>query len=273
MSHQTGRCLINSISILGRGWLGLPLARRLSQLGHRIRISTRSAAKQAELSAQGLSGYLFDIDRTDALSLELLDSDTLIIAITSKNKEGFQRLIAALADSKVRQVLFISSSSVYQNLNREVSEDEAAEDPEHPLYQIENLFRTNTNFTTSVIRFSGLVGPKRHPGRFFRGGKTVKQPDAPINLIHLDDCIGLIETIIKQSAWGEVFNGCSDTHPIKREFYPLVAKAIDMPCPAFSDAQTSGYKIVGNDKIKHQLGYQLQHPDLLKLYNANHFER
>ncbi len=166
-------------------------------------------------------------------------------------------------------MLFISSSSVYQNLNREVSEDEGAEDPSHPLYQIETLFQQNPSFTTSIIRFSGLLGPARHPGRFFRGGKTVKQPDAPTNLIHLYDCIGLIETIIAQSAWGEVFNGCSDTHPIKREFYPLVAKAIDMPCPEFSTAQTLDYKIVSNNKIKQKLGYQLRHPDLLKLYTTS----
>lgn len=269
MWHQTGRCFINSISILGSGWLGMPLAHRLSQLGHRVHISTRSPAKQAELTAQGLPGYLLDIDSTDDISPAFFDSDILIIAITSKNKDGFARLISASADSPVQHVLFISSSSVYQNLNREVSEDEGAEDPTHPLYQIETLFRENPNFTTSIIRFSGLVGPARHPGHFFRGGKTVKQADAPINLIHLDDCIGLIETVIGQSAWGEVFNGCSDAHPIKREFYPLVAKAIDMPCPVFSVAQTPSYKIVSNDKIKQKLGYQLHHPDLLKLYTTS----
>lgn len=267
--QQTGRCLINSISILGSGWLGLPLAHRLSQLGHRVRVSTRSRAKQAELTAQGLPNYLLDIDSTDEISPDFLDSDILIIAITRKNKDAFSRLISAISASKIQQVLFISSTSVYQNLNREVSEDEGAEDPTHPLFQIETLFRENPGFSTSVIRFSGLVGPNRHPGRFFRGGKTVKQADAPINLIHFDDCIGLIEAIISQSAWGEVFNGCSDTHPIKREFYPLMAKAIDMPCPEFSIAQTPDYKIVSNDKIKQQLGYQLHHPDLLKLYTAN----
>jgi len=270
MWHQTGRCLINSISILGSGWLSLPLAQRLLQLGHDVRVSTRSVAKQAELSSQGLPCYLLDIDSMNEISPEFLDSDTLIIAITSKNREGFERLISAVAKSKIQQVLFISSSSVYQNLNREVSEDEGVEDTTRPLYQIESLFRENPNFTTSIIRFSGLVGPKRHPGRFFRGGKTVKQPDAPINLIHLDDCIGLIETIIRQSAWGEVFNGCSDIHPIKREFYPLMAQAIDMPCPVFSAAQPPSYKIVSNNKIKQKLGYQLHHPDLLKLYTANH---
>jgi nucleoside-diphosphate-sugar epimerase len=268
MWHLTGRCFINSISILGSGWLSVPLAQRLVQLGHDVRMSTRNVDKQAALTAQNLETYLVDIDSDDALPADFIDSDILIIAITSKNSAGYQQLINRLAGSKVKHVLFISSSSVYQNLNREVSEDEGVEDHSRPLYQIEQQFRDCPDFTTTVLRFSGLVGPARHPGRFFRGGKTVKQPDAPINLIHLDDCIGLIECIIQQSAWGEVFNGCSDTHPVKREFYPQVADAIGMPCPEFSAAQSLSYKIVGNDKIKQKLGYQLRHPDLLKLYTA-----
>lgn len=159
--------------------------------------------------------------------------------------------------------MFISSSSVYQNLNREVSEDEASENLDHPLYQIETLFRKSPNFQTTIIRFSGLVGPERHPGRFFRNGKIVQQPDAPVNLIHIDDCIGLIDSVLTQSAWGEVFNGCSDTHPSKREFYTQAAASIDQPAPLFSDAQTSAFKIVSNKKIKQKLGYEFKHPDLL----------
>lgn len=171
----------------------------------------------------------------------------------------------------MQQVLFVSSSSVYQNLNREVSEDEGAENPDSPLFQIEQLFRQSAHFETTVVRFSGLVGPGRHPGCFFRGGKTIKQADAPINLIHFDDCIGIIKAIIEQNDWGEVFNGCSDSHPPKREFYRYASELAGTDFPALAEPASPAYKIVSNSKIKQRLGYQFQHPDLMQLAQE-HYE-
>lgn len=219
----------------------------------------------------GFDSYLVDIDKHHPIDGAFLDADTLIINITSKNKEGFARLIRDIENSSLQQVLFVSSSSVYQNLNREVSEDEGAENPDSPLFEIEQLFRQCPAFQTTVVRFSGLVGPGRHPGRFFRGGKTIKQVDAPINLIHFDDCIGIIMAIIEQDCWGEVFNGCSDSHPPKREFYRYASELAGTDFPALAEPSPLAYKIVTNTKVKQRLGYQFQHPDLMQLAQE-HYE-
>lgn len=215
--------------------------------------------------------HLVDIDKPQTIDPSFLAADTLIINITSKNAEGYTRLISAIENSPVQRVLFVSSSSVYQNLNREVGEDEGAENAESPLFQIEQLFCQSPAFQTTVVRFSGLVGPGRHPGRFFRGGKTIKQVDAPINLIHFDDCIGIIRAIIKQHCWGEVFNGCSDSHPPKREFYRYASELAGTDFPALAEPTPPAYKIVTNTKVKQRLGYQFQHPDLMQLAQE-HYE-
>jgi nucleoside-diphosphate-sugar epimerase len=215
--------------------------------------------------------HLVDIDKPQTIDPSFLAADTLIINITSKNAEGYTRLISAIENSPVQRVLFVSSSSVYQNLNREVGEDEGAENAESPLFQIEQLFRQSPAFQTTVVRFSGLVGPGRHPGRFFRGGKTIKQVDAPINLIHFDDCIGIIRAIIEQDCWGEVFNGCSDSHPPKREFYGYASELAGREFPALAEPTPPAYKIVTNTKVKQRLGYQFQHPDLMQLAQE-HYE-
>lgn len=218
------------------------------------------------MNQAGFNTYLVDIDQDSPIETHFLDADILIINITCKNLVGFERLVQEIERSSVSKVLFVSSSSVYQNLNREVTEDEAAENPDSPLFQIEQLFQQSSGFETSILRFSGLVGPGRHPGRFFRGGKVIKQPEAPINLIHLDDCIGIIDAILSHYAWGEVFNGCSDSHPSKREFYTQACGSAGFPIPEFAVAQTPAFKIVSNHKIKHQLGFHLHHPDLISLY-------
>jgi len=65
-------------------------------------------------------------------------------------------------------------------------------DAESALYRSEQLFHENTNFQTTVIRLAGLIGPGRNPARFFAGKTNIPNGNAPVNLIHLDDCIGFI---------------------------------------------------------------------------------
>ena len=91
------------------------------------------------------------------------------------------------------------------------------------------------------------------------------QADAPVNLIHLDDCLGIIDAILQQQAWGETFNGCADTHPSKREFYSYARKLMGLPAPEFDTETEVKYKIISNQKIKTKLNYTFQHPDLMKI--------
>lgn len=255
---------INTISILGSGWLGLPLATKLYKQGFDVKASTRHRERFSELETAGTSAFYVDIDQLSDIR-EFLDSDILIINITSKNQTGFADLIQKIEKSPIQNVLFISSTSVYQNLNREVSEDEKAEDHSSVLWQIEQQFQASQHFQTTILRFSGLIDKRRHPGRFFRNGRSVPQADAPVNLIHLDDCLGIINAILQQQAWGEIFNGCADTHPAKREFYSYARQLMGLSPPEFDSESDIKYKIISNHKVKKKLNYQFQHPDLMKI--------
>lgn len=255
---------ITTISVLGSGWLGLPLATQLHHQGFTVKSSTRHRQRFSELETAGASAFYVDIDQLSDIS-EFLNSEILIINITSKNQSGFAELIQQIKKSSIQKVLFISSTSVYQNLNREVSEDEQAEDHDSVLWQIEQQFQASKQFKTTILRFSGLIDSRRHPGRFFRNGRSVPQADAPVNLIHLDDCLGIIQSILQQAAWGEVFNGCADTHPSKREFYSYVRQLMGLPAPEFATDSDIKYKIISNNKVKENLNYIFQHSDLMKI--------
>lgn len=211
-----------------------------------------------------LSTCQVDIAKRQTIT-DFLQSDCLIINITHKDIADFRWLISQLAESPVEAVLFVSSTSVYPSVNRTVTEDEGVEIPDSPLWQIEQLFQQQKSFATSVVRFGGLIDSRRQPGRFFRSGKKLRQPDARVNLIHLDDCIGVIKTIIEKQAWGEVFNAVADSHPLKREFYSEMAKRSGAPAPEYLTPEQTEFKIISNDKIKSRLGYQLQHPDLMQI--------
>lgn len=254
------------ISILGGGWLGLPLAQTFVASGMQVNVATRSASRQSTIQQQlpGVAVYRVDISARQSIAA-FLQSDCLIINITHKVIADFQWLLGQIRQSPVRYVLFVSSTSVYPSLNRTVVEDEGVENPDSPLWQIEQLFRQQHDLATAIVRFGGLIDSRRHPGHFFREGKTLRQPDARVNLIHLDDCIGVIETVLEKQAWGGVFNAVADSHPPKKVFYQAMAARAGMPSPATETPVTASFKIISNTKIKTQLGYRLQHPDLMQI--------
>jgi nucleoside-diphosphate-sugar epimerase len=243
------------ISILGSGWLGLPLAIELSQANYHIKASSRSPERLAQLREVGIEAHAYDTEalntQQDTQESGFLQADILIINITSKNVEAFTQLIAKIEKSTIQQVLFISSTSVYQNSahldSAAIIEDDLAALKPCPLLEIEGLFQNNAHFNTSIIRFSGLIGYQRHPGRFFLTTtddnsvycKTIKNPDARVNMIHRDDCIAIINKLIKQNCWNEVFNACGSQHPTRRQFYHAALSHLGGYEPVFSDQADS----------------------------------
>lgn len=250
-----------SVSILGSGWLGFPLAQSLQNKDKLIRLSTRSSEKAHELTATYIKPYLIDIEKKSIQLEVFLQSETLIINITSKDFEAFKKLITEIEKSPIKHVLFISSTSVYAN-HLGVCKESDQIVVENNLRQIEKLFIDNMHFDCTIIRFAGLIGPKRHPGRFFATGKVIKDANAKVNLIHQVDCIELIKTVLTQGAWGEVFNGCADSHPTKKEYYSIMAASLCQPKPKYLIAEQSACKTICNEKIKEQLGFQFIYPDL-----------
>jgi nucleoside-diphosphate-sugar epimerase len=250
-----------SISILGCGWLGLPLAKHLISQGYKVKGSTTTEAKLALLKAEGIEPYLININDDAPLNATFFDSEVIIINITSKNLVAYQRLIGYLCQKSVKQVLFISSTSVYDPNSQPVTEETPVN--ESVISQIEKMFLNNLAFQTTIIRFGGLFGYDRQPGRFFRNGKTVEDADAVVNYIHRDDCIRMIEQVIVQQAWGETFNGVTDTHPTKRDFYKHMSKIIGFDAPIFNSSSTHNSKLVSNEKVKQVLNFKFKVADLM----------
>ncbi len=125
---------MTKISVLGCGWLGLPLAKALFQNGFSIHGSTTSVEKLSTLKKSEIQPFLIVLasDKlTGAIEGFLNESSTLIIDIPPKlrgiNKEDFiaktQLLIPYIEKSSIKNVLFISSTSVYGDENDIVTEE------------------------------------------------------------------------------------------------------------------------------------------------------
>jgi nucleoside-diphosphate-sugar epimerase len=259
---------INTISILGCGWYGLPLARALVQQGYQVKGSTTTAAKLHTLSEAGIQPYLIDFSADDRLhDPSFFDCDILWISIPPRSRQGeagaylnkIQRIAKAAVKQQVKQLVFISSTGVYGDVNRALTEQDALEpetDSGRALLEVET-FLQQQNFTTTIIRFGGLLGPGREPGRFFAGKANIPNGLAPVNLIHLNDCIGISIAIIKQQAFGLTYNACAPHHPTKVHFYTQAAAKAGLVLPDFI-AELRQWKVVNSVYIKSRLQYHYQ---------------
>ena len=113
----------------------------------------------------------------------------------------------------------------------------------------------NKHFKTAVLRFGGLIGQDRNPARFLAGKLNVANPDGAINLIHLDDCIGIIKAIIAKDIWNERFNAVAPYHPTRKEYYSQKALDQNLVPPAFNLQVQSIGKVISSDKLVAKLAY------------------
>jgi nucleoside-diphosphate-sugar epimerase len=258
------------ISILGCGWLGLPLAEKLIAEGYDVNGSTTTTVKQKLLLQKGVTPFLINTEDLNKQSfLEFLQANTLIITMTPQSKKRYNKLIDVIEQSPVKQILFVSSTAVYPANNGVVQEKDAvymkSVHSGKVMLELEELFTKNDNFETTVIRFCGLFGPSRIPGRFMSGFRDLKGGDNPVNMIHLEDCIQILWRVIDRDVWGDIFNACSDNHPTRKEFYETAAKSAGLVPPQFSNRnEPDKYRIVSSKKLKEKLDYTFIHPNPLK---------
>jgi nucleoside-diphosphate-sugar epimerase len=275
---------MKSISILGCGWLGFPLAQELLTKGYNIKGSSTTAASldnlkgagivpfQIQLEAHKIVGNITDFIHETAVLIiaippglrrEIVASESL----TFVNK--IKTLIPFIEKSSVQKVLFVSSTSVYgdstisPNLKEITEETTPNPDTESgkQLVFVEQLLQSNRHFKTTVVRFGGLLGEDRHPIKFLAGKTGLENPNAPVNLIHRKDCIGIIEKVLDSTSedkWGDTFNAVAPQHPTRKTYYQKKAQQLNLPLPTFVENSESKGKIISSKKVETILGYSFQ---------------
>lgn len=268
-----------AISILGCGWLGVPLAKHFIQRGIQVKGSVTSTDKFDLLSHSGILPFRIVVSDTEVImdDPDFFHADVLIISIPPARTDDVEqvfpsqirRLIPFIHYSGIQKVIFISSTSVYPEQNQVAREDDRLPPDKasgKALLEAENLMREQTGFKTTIIRFGGLIGVNRNPARFLLKSS---QPidDVPVNLIHQDDCIEVISGIIQQNLWGETLNACCPEHPMKKDFYGKAALQSGYTLPEMSDRKVN-FKIVDSSKLIHLLNYHFIYPNPMDYLEA-----
>ncbi len=269
------------ISILGCGWLGLPLAEHLRDAGYSVKGSTTSNNKIQLLKGKEITPFLIELNPDlDCKNCDAFwDSDLMVLNIPpGRGRDNIEEyhlqqintVIEQLKNSTVNRLIFVSSTSVYPEKSGIVDEvdtesNNAARASGNALLKAEKKLMSEDNFDTTIIRFGGLYGYDRHPAKYLAGRENISKGNAPVNLIHRDDCIGIIDKVITKDMWGEIFNGVSDGHPPKNMYYPVAARSLGLDPPTFEEDNSKNYKVVSNRKVKEMLGYKFKHPNPMDL--------
>jgi nucleoside-diphosphate-sugar epimerase len=269
---------MKKVSIIGLGWLGEAAGLLLQTQGYAVIGSSTRAEKVDFLRSKGLDAVHFALNPypqgTDYS--RLFDSEILVVTLPPRSRQGdggaYLQQLASLRDlvanSAVKQVLFVSSTGIYPNANKEEPYTEEEEISEVTagnaiLQQAEALMGTSPRYDLTVLRMGGLMGGDRIPGIYFAGKEQVVG-HTRVNFIHQVDAAKMITWVIEQGLWNQIFNGVAPQHPLRREVYRHNANALGIPLPAsFQDASDEEVgRLISSEKIV-STGFTFEYPDPL----------
>ncbi len=268
---------MKEVGIIGLGWTGKPLAKFLKNQGWKIVGSTTTEQKKNDLLNSGLDAVRLEMAPHPVGSgfQKLFEGDYLVINIPPRSRvqsadfylEQIKFLKSMINQSKVKKVIFISSTGIYPSGPSEFPYDENCELStdnvgNKTLWDAEKMISSSTNYDLTIIRFSGLMGEERIPGKYFAGKDNVVG-HTRVNYIHQDDAVRAIAWVLENEIWGELFNATSPIHPKRKDVYEKNAESIGLEKPkSYAPEKEGEDRLVSTEKLL-KTGFQYTYPDPL----------
>jgi nucleoside-diphosphate-sugar epimerase len=281
------RSILENIAILGCGYVGSALAACWQEQGHFVTGTTTSRERLARLGELVSKAVVIKGDDLTAVHSLLEGQDTLVVSVAPS---GFQQADeAAYADTyltttknlvealsyapTVKQIIYLSSCSVYGDRQGEWVDETAQIDPvernSQVLYESEQIIlqAANDRQKVCVLRLGGIYGSGRELVGMFGGlaGMTMAgKGDRFVNWVHRDDIIGAIE-FARLNDLNGVYNLVDDSQMTIAEQVKLVCTYYNLPPVNWDPSRLSLQRKslqVSNHKLK-AAGYNLIHPQLV----------
>jgi nucleoside-diphosphate-sugar epimerase len=258
------------IAVVGLGWLGFPVGLHFIAKGFQVVGTTRSEEKKQDLATKGIHSVCWDSKSGAHFPVNAIFDETDICLLNfppgkfTDLDEYRAHLVQVVTSFPVStRFIFISTTGVYPE-NMEVAREDNYQwsmnnETNHIAKAEEGLSELLGN-RLSIIRMAGLIGPNRHPAKFFAGRTDISNGNAPVNLIHLNDCIQLIDAVVSKECWGEIINGCATDHPSRGAYYSYACEKFGFEKVSFL-VEGKG-KFVDNTKSKSLMSitYQMDSP-------------
>jgi nucleoside-diphosphate-sugar epimerase len=281
------RPIFENIAILGCGYVGGALADYWQERGHFVTGTTTNSSRGAALAETVSKAVVMKGNDLNAVHSLLEGQDTLVVSVAPTGSqeaaastyettylETAKNLVIALSDApNIRQVVYLSSCSVYGDRQGEWVDETADIDPvdskSQVIYEAEQIIlkAANDSQKVCVLRLGGIYGPGRELVNMFGGLAGMIVPgkgDRFINWIHRDDIINAIE-FARLNELDRIYNLVDDSQLTIKEQVKLVCDAYGLP-PVHWDASKSSPPRkslqVNNHKLK-AAGYDLIHPQII----------
>jgi len=255
------------ISIFGGGWIGNPLARNLALLGYGV-IVTKSSIRRIE-NAENL--VELDWKAEENLPSEhwkfLCASAIQIWAIPPRRKQHSPDFYLSILKDwinnidlmKVKKIIFLSSTSVYQNHNDWVNESSDL-DESSLITQAEKIIN-QAPCPSIVLRLGGLMGEERYVANYF-SGKIMDGGECPVNYVHQKDVLAILEQVIQEIDSG-IYNVVAPEHPSKKAVGDADCERRNLPKAIWNPGECPTFKMVSSEKLINELGYEFLAPNPL----------
>jgi nucleoside-diphosphate-sugar epimerase len=269
---------MKTVSIIGLGWIGEPLAFHLQEKGFQVLGSTTSVEKQQKLTQKGLQAIRFSLNpHPEGVGFNaLFQSEILVVNIPPRSRSGngafhleqLKYLKSLVDSSPIQKVIFVSSTGVYPELPsaKKYSEDfslSLESTGNDTIFRAEQLMDKDRNYDLTIVRFGGLMGDDRIPGKYFSGKENVAG-HTRVNFIHRKDAVRMLAWVMEKELWNESFNGVAPIHPLRREIYEKNAHDLGIAPPASYQHEPEGKdRLIDSNKIL-KTGFEFEFPDPLE---------
>lgn len=271
---------MQNLTVIGAGWLGLPLAQYLMTIGHSVMATRTNESGVQHTKSLGVDALSADLNTTvSELELHLTRHPQQILI--GCFPPGFRRqhsgnyvnqwrnLVDVAKRAGVKKLVMVSSTSVYPSGSEEMLEQNASytlalnnplfSDKARALLEAEQEV-INSGLEYAIVRCSGLIGPNRHPSRFVSKMAKISR-SAPANILHLQDAIGCI-SFAALNITNQVVNASTPNTVSKAEFYQHALNSVQDATPLPTIVDEPDKRIV-SDKII-QLGYKFHYQHTLE---------
>lgn len=264
------------VLIIGCGYVGLPLARRLRGHGHQVDGWVRSAESAQDLAGEPLAEIIAGSVADETVWQGLTKNYEAVIHCASsggRGEAGYEEVFGQGARMMNRHQsgarrLFISSTSVYGQNTGEVVTEESPTEPASPTSRI--LRRAEQEVLAAgalVLRPSGIYGPGRAVlfEKLKRGEAIIEGAGGRwINQVHRHDLVEAVAFLLQAGTPGEIYNVTDDCPVSYLDYYRWCSAFLRLPMPPHGPIHLHRKRGLTNKRVSNAklrtLGWQPQFP-------------
>lgn len=256
---------MNPALIVGCGYTGLRLGRRLAELGVEPVGTTRNPERAPVLEGAGITPLIGELgDRDTLLRIDRLAPEVVFYFVppVTGGVDPLPGVLQATARAPLAAFIYASSTSVYGDRDDDWVDETTlprplGEGPEARLAAERTVLGAGWEHQTPtrVCRITGIYGPGRTLKRLLERGEYVliRGRDTWVNRIHVDDLVSGMIAAWRRGGDSRVYNLGDGVPHRASEFAELAADLHGLPRPAWIEEAEARARF-GEDRLRRKLG-------------------